>query len=778
MKPLILAMTAFGPYAEKTVIDFRELNEGIYLITGDTGAGKTTIFDAIVFALYGEGSGSDRGSEMFHSDYVDIFSDTSVELTFLCRQKQYRVERTIHYKKKRGGGVGGMMKNAYFYEDGELPIEKETAVNTRITELLGLDDRQFRQIVMLAQGEFGKFLEAKSDAREQILGRLFDNRLYVDFQNRIKTAADELRAEREEKEREIGFHLSGGITIEELFIQVSADREALAGLEKVLQEEESELVQLRKKYEMLKHYLDKKKELQMTEEKYRLLEVSLQERTEEERLLKKQKNEYEKSIPKIEMLKQKVQILRKRCDDYEILKSRLRACVRQEKEIAEKQRKWKHQQDISDKAVKRFMEINRRFLAGQAGFLAQELRKTVEENGHARCPVCGSRVDKENIGIPEMECEKIPAREDVEFSRKQMETEQKAAAQYAGDCSILRDRLENYKKDTLEYAEELFGDADWELLNCSEELEKRQEKQMNEKHQAEKTIQQMERSLTESQQKLNISREGLSRLQGQIQMVKIRKKELLEELEQAERECGAEAEEFLKTLLQQIEGREQRKKDIRKEREGLLIVSEQHRTALDNAQRLRKAMEKTENAYRNLQTLSLLVNGQSGEGGKYSFSRYVLGSFFEEILGQANLHLDKMTGGKYELFRKQEAGRKNESAGLGIVIFDAYTGERRETASLSGGESFQVSLSLALGLSDVVRQHSGGYALDAMFIDEGFGSLDEQSLEQAMEVLGGLTEDGRQIGIISHVGRLSETISSKLCIKRSLRGSSIELIKR
>ena len=136
-----------------------------------------------------------------------------------------------------------------------------------------------------------------------------------------------------------------------------------------------------------------------------------------------------------------------------------------------------------------------------------------------------------------------------------------------------------------------------------------------------------------------------------------------------------------------------------------------------------------------------------------------------------------MTGGKYELIRKQEAERKNESAGLGMVIFDAYTGEQRDTASLSGGESFQVSLSLALGLSDVVGSHSGGVTLDAMFIDEGFGSLDEQALEQAMEVLYELSTDARQIGIISHVGKLSESISQKIYVKRTSKGSFVQILK-
>ena len=218
-------------------------------------------------------------------------------------------------------------------------------------------------------------------------------------------------------------------------------------------------------------------------------------------------------------------------------------------------------------------------------------------------------------------------------------------------------------------------------------------------------------------------------------------------------------------------------KELEKEKESVGYEVKKLRNSLEMIQKLRNELDKTEIAYQKLWKLSNIANGQSGEGGKYSFSRYVLGTFFEEIIDQANYHLNRMTGGKYELIRKQEAERKNESAGLGMVIFDAYTGEQRDTASLSGGESFQVSLSLALGLSDVVRSHSGGVTLDAMFIDEGFGSLDEQALEQAMEVLYELSTDARQIGIISHVGKLSESISQKIYVKRTSKGSFVQILK-
>lgn len=784
MKPLLLKMTAFGPYAKETSIDFEKLNEGIYLITGDTGAGKTTIFDAIVFALYGEGSGSGRSSEMFHSDYVDKFTDTSVELTFLCRNKRYRIERTIHYKKKRGGGVGGMMKNAVFYEEGALPLEKETSVNAKVTELLGLDEKQFRQIVMLAQGEFGKFLEAKSDVREQILGRLFDNRLYMDFQNRIRTAAEELRAERADKEREISFYLTGGQTKESLREELASELENKAALEKKLAEEKKISDGFRERYDILRSYVQKKGELCLTEKQSAELLLMLTERTADCARLEAEYKEKEALLPQNEERKRKLQLAARRYKGCKKLAERMEAYGRNETALAGKQQKWQAQQADYEAAVTIYSAMHRRFLAGQAGILSQELSRTVEEKGHAFCPVCGQEVSAWNI-FPDLSGgEAVPSQADVENAGKRMERERENAVKYAEDCRVLKNTLEISKKDILDEAQELFGESvQWQSMISPGEMSVRREEQRTEMERLEKQIQTSEGQFADVRQRLGKCREKIENLRGQQKSIEARKDKLTAELAETERTeewilKENDAEAYMEKISVRIKEREQVQKALAGEREALLVSSESKKKALRRVEALMRSLAKTETAYRNLTELSLIVNGQSGEGGKYSFSRYVLGSFFEEILTQANVHLERMTGGKYELLRQQEAGRKNESAGLGIAVMDAYTGERRETASLSGGESFQVSLSLALGLSDVVRQHSGGYTLDAMFIDEGFGSLDEHALEQAMEVLAGLTKDGRQIGIISHVGRLSETITEKLYVKRSPQGSSVMMIKR
>ena len=776
MRPLKLSMTAFGPYAEKTSIDFRKLNNGVYLITGDTGAGKTTIFDAIVFALYGEGSGSGRNSDMFHSDYVDKFTDTEVELLFSCREREYRIVRNIHYKKKRGGGVGAISKNALLYCGEELPIEKEKAVNAKVTEILGLDEKQFRQIVMLAQGEFRKFLESKSDAREQILGRLFDNRIYVDFQNRLKNAAEALKKEREDKEREIGFYLSGEIAVEQLQEHVFVCEIQWQKLEKQLTEEYLKKDDLQQKQQVFRLYDKKIEELNWTKDSLAHLDNQIQEQEKLLEMLEERKKKCDAAIPELDQLKLRLETLQKGEENFE---KRLQVWRQENKLLKQLQERYVKLQGEYETAVSIYLEKNRLFLSGQAGILAEALYEKLREQGSASCPVCGSVVDetqRDRFAAKEMG---VPTQEMVEQFREQMEQKQAAAAKCARECEVHKNALATAKEEALLAAEILWGKTgSWENFNYQE---KKQELQENQKSLKQKK-QALETEISDTESSLKKCRDTFSHLQGQQKTLLSRQKIVLEEIKKAEEKDSwlKEIPDILswKTELEEnLRNEIQICKELEKEKETIGYELKKNRNSLEMIQKLRKELDKTENAYQNLWKLSSLANGQSGEGGKYSFSRYVLGTFFEEIIDQANYHLNRMTGGKYELIRKQEAERKNESAGLGMVIYDAYTGEQRDTASLSGGESFQVSLSLALGLSDVVRNHSGGVTLDAMFIDEGFGSLDEQALEQAMGVLYELSTDARQIGIISHVGKLSESISQKIYVKRTSKGSFVQILK-
>ena len=205
MRPLTLEMKAFGSYAEKTVLPFEELKHGLYLVTGDTGAGKTTIFDAIMFALYGLASGGERSTDMLHCDYVPKSEDTVVRLRFSQGGKVYTAERSIHFSKKRGqdGQYGDGRIDAVLREPDREPTEGAGRVTARIEELLGLNAEQFRKIIMLAQGKFKEFLDADSDKKNEILGKLFDHSEYLRYQNLLSAARDELRSRRSARSGEL-----------------------------------------------------------------------------------------------------------------------------------------------------------------------------------------------------------------------------------------------------------------------------------------------------------------------------------------------------------------------------------------------------------------------------------------------------------------------------------------------------------------------------------------------------------------------------------------------
>lgn len=215
MKPEKLVLSAFGPYAKETEIDFRKLGEsGLYLITGDTGAGKTTIFDAIAFALYGEASGAVREVGMFHSKYAKAGTPTFVELTFLSHGKRYRVRRNPEYMRPKERGQGMTLQAAraeLTFFDERRPITKQNEVTKAIEQILGLDYGQFTQIAMIAQGDFQKLLLAETVERGRIFRRIFHTEIYEQLQERLKTAKNECDSEYREIKRGIS-QMMGGVS--------------------------------------------------------------------------------------------------------------------------------------------------------------------------------------------------------------------------------------------------------------------------------------------------------------------------------------------------------------------------------------------------------------------------------------------------------------------------------------------------------------------------------------------------------------------------------------
>ena len=212
MKPLKLTMSAFGPYADEVVIDMTKLGEkGIYLVTGDTGAGKTTIFDAITFALYGEASGNMRLPDMFRSKYADTSTPTFVEMEFLYQDKTYTVRRNPEYLRpaKRGEGFTPQKAEAVLtYPDGRI-VTKVKEVTVAITELLGLDKNQFTQIAMIAQGDFLKLIMAKTEERSKIFREIFKTKTYLGIQDKLRTNANMLKLEYDDLYKSVAQYIKG-----------------------------------------------------------------------------------------------------------------------------------------------------------------------------------------------------------------------------------------------------------------------------------------------------------------------------------------------------------------------------------------------------------------------------------------------------------------------------------------------------------------------------------------------------------------------------------------
>lgn len=206
-------------------------------------------------------------------------------------------------------------------------------------------------------------------------------------------------------------------------------------------------------------------------------------------------------------------------------------------------------------------------------------------------------------------------------------------------------------------------------------------------------------------------------------------------------------------------------------------LQERHNQLQGVKTKLNKAHEKNaelEAQYRIVGTLSDVANGQTGN--RISLQRFVLSVLLDDVLIQASQRLHIMSNGRYQLVRKEDRTRGNRASGLDLEVEDGYTGKNRPVATLSGGESFMAALSLALGLSDVVQSYAGGIKLDALFIDEGFGSLDPESLDLAIRTLIDLQASGRMIGIISHVSELKEQMALRLDVVSSKNGSSIRTI--
>lgn len=919
MRPLKLTMSAFGPYADENILELDKLGQsGLYLITGDTGAGKTTIFDALTFALYGDPSGASRETSMFRSKYADANTPTFVELVFEYGGKIYQIRRNPLYERpaKRGDGMVKETASASLIMPDSRVIDGITAVNEEVKKIVGIDRSQFTQVAMIAQGEFLKLLLATTEERQRIFRDIFKTSYYRNLQEKLRQETSRAYGQKEELARSIEQYGQGILLDEEreellkmsdggLTEKIEAGKKLLLADTEYLMITEKEILSLDEKLIFLTKKLDEiakgqkiMEELQKTEsaladeEKKNLVLLenlkaeeakSGQIKEIEEEILNERKemaaysqlDEIISSLTKLalekENLKKNLTSLglqregllmlleetRKRLielkgsrlalQEEETKKSKIEERERkglllqkEAKDLEALEQKLKKSQEDYKKAEKEAQEAKEKYgvkykawLDGQAGILAQTL---VEGRP---CPVCGSLEHPERAQTPA----EAPGRDEIDRLKETAEDADQGlvqASQRAGEYRLEYEaRIKRLLKDIQEVFAQEFSQGDFKEYS-SQFIEKSMENlyekkktiindhklwtaKVKEEEKLEKILPVKEKELANLKEKENsFEKEELSlsqkeeyillekkNLEGKLRFTGIEEagkyianlekkvKELTVLKRRAEDEYNQNkleifklkgSFEVLKGQVKEIDLKEkadllEQEKHLRNERtikENLIKETsfrlKNNEKALLNIAKQEEKFKKSEEEYIYMKSLSDTATGNLTGKEKIMLETYVQMSYFDRIIDRANLRFMKMTKGQYELKRRKESGDYRSQTGLELDIKDYYNGTTRSVKTLSGGESFMASLSLALGLADEIQASAGGIQLDTMFVDEGFGSLDEESLEEAIRALYSLAEGNRLVAIISHVSDLKEKIDKQICIyKEKSFGSKAEV---
>ena len=920
MRPLKLTISAFGPYAGKQVIDFSKLGEnGLYLITGDTGAGKTTIFDAITFALYGAPSGANREASMLRSKYADNETPTVVELEFINAGKIYTVKRSPEYErlKKSGSGVTKQTAEAELhYPDGRVET-KTTNVTHCVEEIIGVNKDQFSQIVMIAQGDFLRLLLASTNDRQAIFRKIFKTNIYVAFQNEIKRIANGLRNDHDNANRSVeqyirdidcdednvlnievekakAYALPITETIEllnKLILEDTKDLEAskkeieslnkkialltteiakaeeqektkieLSKSKEALKENEPKLRELRKENEAQKSN-DKNvdnlhKEASKIEAEYPLFEEidsNKKEVKKIEKLIEKDKKLISESTGKLESFDAKIEELKKELKSLEKAGENKANLASKEEKLSKKlsdlkdlksefkkldtlENKYKDAQNAAKNALKLAEEEKAKahekrlsFNCEQAGILAEELKEGEP------CPVCGSCEHPKKA----QKSDNAPTKEEVEAFEEKAEAAQKdanltsaKAAEAKGNVDTLKENIERQVESLISKTElsKALEKIEKETSNISKEIEdiskaielenknvKRREEVKELIPKAEEEKAQLLKDTQEAKERNSSNESKASEIKKQITLSKKKisfetKEEALEKVKEINRKIKeikdaqekaqkayTQCDKTVNSLKEKISSMEKILKDakdidVEKKQNEKASLTEKYeilnlkdkevstrlsinKKALDNINVKSKELIAIDTKLEWVDTLNRTANGTLESKEKVMLETYVQMTYFDRIINRANLHLMRMSSGKYDFKRSESAENKRSQSGLELNVIDHYNGSERSVKTLSGGESFIASLSLALGLSEEIQASAGGIKLDAMFVDEGFGSLDEETLQEAMKALNSLTEGNRLVGIISHVGEIRREIDKQIVVtKEKTGGSRAEII--
>ena len=932
MRPLRLTLSAFGPYAAQTTLDLEKLGKGgLYLITGDTGAGKTTIFDAITYALYDHSSSGIREGSMLRCKYADDKTPTFVELEFEVHGVRYTVRRNPEYQRPKTRGEGMTTEKAdatLTYPDDRPPVTKAKDVTAAVQEIIGLDYNQFSQIVLIAQGQFTKLLNASTEERSRIFRKLFRTQRYAQLQERLQAEAAALNQQRTTQNAKLD-SLLGGLqfspedpdaealralcaqTVPETALtlldaltarQAAALEEAgtalqttEAQLDKVQQQlgaaaqaqrlaqqltaRQAELAAARPALDAARAEADRHAgdaaqldalTAQVTQAQsalaaYDALDTLCRQQTEARDAARLAAAQAHKRRTQLDSLNAALAAAEtelsaladadtrllalqthstqqaQRGEALAKLEQRLAECQHQAKRAHKAQESYRAAAAAQDEARARQNTLERAFLDAQAGLLAESLTEG------APCPVCGSTHHPARALLPHTaptQAQVEAARQSAAAADRQAQTAS-AAAQSAlaaaneAKISLRRDAETllperftapegtvplTFALMTNVLAEETAAlqtaQADCAAQCRQAEADCRRKAQLEADRQN-KTRQRpaLEQAAAEADRSAAAQNASADALEGQIAerraalpyprradaQAALDKLEAdrsalrtgmdtaqrrLKQAEQtvaaaeaavdaltaqqtaAQKELPARSAEELTAQQTELTAARETLRSREKQLSAQLLpnrkTAAQYRAAAEARQTL-------ESRWQWVSALAATAGGTLTSKQKIKLEAYIQMNYLDRILRYANTRLMQMTAGQYELERIGAENQRSQS-GLDLGVIDHYNGTRRSVKTLSGGESFKASLALALGLSDEVQSSAGGIRLDTLFLDEGFGSLDEESLELAIRVLSGLTEGDRLVGIISHVGALKDRIDRQVVVhKARTGGSTVEL---
>ena len=929
MRPLLLKMSAFGPYAGNTVIEFDKLGDkGLYLICGDTGAGKTTIFDAICYALFGEASGKLRDVSMLRSKYADDATPTEVELLFLHNDKEYRIVRNPEYYRpsKRGGGLTKQPQDACLYMPDGNVISKAKDVNKAVEELLSLNCDQFFQISMIAQGSFRELLISDTNTRQKIFRELFKTGFYLTLQDKLSEARKEISDSVSDSKKSIEQYVRDIMVDEDdvLLIDVENAKSGLMLTEDIIElivslinkdettandnenklktvngelerinssiaiienainskemlditlkeyeekkpveeavnaEFEKAKIELAKKDGIVKELsaieaeIKKNEDIKKTEALINRLSADENNKTEKLSLLSDEKEQKAGVLSElkseldglknvgvsIEEYKNKLEKLDESINELNELKKEYKKFNRGQQELEELTDKYIEDNNEFKRLRDIYEEMEQAFRDGQAGILAATL------TDGEKCPVCGSIAHPDKAKLTD----EIPSEEKLNQAK---DNASKARDKANEASSFLRSRrtfVELIKEQLINNAVELFSDSDIDedkdlfISNLESNIESYEfeittlrndinDKLNNEKRRATRKKEIEDNLISEYEEKLKLIDEDIASLNIEIAGInasinenKLKAKEIKESLifsdmsaaekrrdeltytlnsiqksydikEQERNQIHDEVTKLtskIESLKKSLEGieisdvtdKKAKKTELEYKRNDLTKKIQEERTririnnnVLANIKDKSESLKETEKNLSYITSLSKTANGDLSGKEKIKLETYIQMTYFDRIIRRANLRFMEMSSGQYELKRQRVASDIRGQSGLDLVVIDHYNGTERSVRTLSGGESFMASLSLALGLSEEVQSSSGGVSVDTLFVDEGFGTLDSDSLDLAYKALTNVTEGNRLVGIISHVAELRNKIDNQIIVKKEKSGGSVATVR-